>query len=393
MKSLVPGVCLFVATAGQYAFADDFSAYRLGNYNRAIEPLINQSGKNAIADYYLGRIYLYGYGQLKNNQLAIRYFTQSAAKGYLPAIQMMAKYVLLHDKDPQQAFIWFKKAADMGDVDAQMFTAAAYLYGVGVKKNTDIATRYYIDAAKNGNAIAQFTLATNFIDTRHSANHKLGLIWLNKAVASGNVQAITKLGQLYLSGKLVDADEIKGQELLNQAAARGFAPAMVSLGELALQQDKKEEAIQWFNKASNQKNAEAYLNLAHIYSQEKSPVYDLKNAFMFTLKAAQEGLPQGKRELSQMYQKGIGVNADPDLAIQWLNQAYQDESAKNQEAALAQASLWLSNGTTDKLEQTNFQMKGILSAWNNATVLGNSSYNQSPQLKKIMQEVVYQPQF
>lgn len=80
MKSLVPWVCLIVASAGQQAFADDFSAYRLGNYNNAIEPLMSQSGKNAVADYYLGRIYLYGYGQLKNNQLAIRYFTQSAQK-------------------------------------------------------------------------------------------------------------------------------------------------------------------------------------------------------------------------------------------------------------------------------------------------------------------------
>ena len=127
MKSLVPWVCLFVASASQQAFADDFSAYRLGNYNKAIEPLMSQSGKNAVADYYLGRIYLYGYGQLKNNQLAIRYFTQSAQKGYLPAIQLMAKYTLLHEKDPQEALVWFKKAADAGDVDAQMFIAAAYI--------------------------------------------------------------------------------------------------------------------------------------------------------------------------------------------------------------------------------------------------------------------------
>lgn len=269
MKSLVPWVCLFVASAGQNVFADDFSAYRLGNYNKAIEPLMNQSGKNAVADYYLGRIYLYGYGQLKNSLLAIRYFTQSAQKGYLPAIQLMAKYTLLHDKDPQQAFTWFKKAADAGDVDAQMFTAAAYMYGVGVKKNMDAATRYYINAAKNGNSIAQFTLAKNFIESRNASNRKLGLIWLNKAVANNNPQAITMLGELYLKGKLLDKDENKGEQLLNQAAAQGFAPAMVALGELALEQNQKEQALEWFNKASNQHNNEAYLDLAHIYLQQK----------------------------------------------------------------------------------------------------------------------------
>jgi enhanced entry protein EnhC len=393
MKSLVPWVCLFIASAGQNAFADDFSPYRLGNYNKAIESLMHQSGKNAVADYYLGRIYLYGYGQLKNNQLAIRYFTQSAQKGYLPSIQFMARYVLLHDKDPQQALDWFKKAADAGDVDAQMYTAAAYMYGLGVKQSDDIATRYYINAAKNGNSIAQFTLAKKFIDSRNSSNQKLGLIWLNKSVANNNPQALTKLAKLYLEGKLVDKNEQKGIDLLNQAVAQGFTPAMVVLGELALEQNQKEQALQWFNKVTNQNNDEAYLDLAHVYLQEKSPIYDPKTAFMWTLKAAQDGLPQGKRELADMYQKGIGVDAEPSLAKQWLNQANQDESAKNQEAALVRAALWLSNGTTEKLEQTNFQMKGILNAWQNPSVLGDFSYNQSPKLKVISRHALFKPQF
>ncbi|MBI2787025.1 MAG: SEL1-like repeat protein [Legionella longbeachae] len=393
MKSLVPWVCLFVASAGQHAFADDFSAYRLGNYNKAIEPLMTQSGKNAVADYYLGRIYLYGYGQLKNNQLAVRYFTQAAQKGYLPAIQLIAKYTLLHEKDPQQALEWFKKAADAGDVDAQMYTAAAYMYGVGVKKNVDTANRFYINAAKNGNSIAQFTLAENFINSRNSSNQKLGLIWLNKSITNGNPQALTKLGELYLEGRLVNKDETKGMDLLNQAASKGFAPAMVALGKLALDQNQKEQAIEWFKKASNYQNDEAYLDLAHVYLQQKSEIYDPKTAFMWTLKAAQDGLPQGKRELAEMYQKGIGVDVDPALAKQWLNQANQDESAKNQESALAQAALWLSSGATDKLEQTDFQMKGILSAWSNPTVLGDFAYNQGPKLKKVSRQSIFQPQF
>ena len=159
--------------------------------------------------------------------MAIRYFTKSAEKGYLPAVQLMAKYSLLQDKNPEQPIRWFKQAAAAGDVNAQMFMAAAYLYGVGVKKNIDVATNYYIDAAKNGNAIAQFALAENFIDSRNSANNKLGLIWLNKSAHSGNPQALTKLGSYYIAGKLVTKDVEKGKELLNKAVAQNYAPAMV----------------------------------------------------------------------------------------------------------------------------------------------------------------------
>ncbi len=391
MKSLVPWVCLLAATASQQVLADDFSAYRLGHYNKAIEPLMMQTGKNAVADYYLGRIYLYGYGQLKNTQLALRYFTQSAQKGFLPAVQIMAKYSLLHEKDPLQAVTWFKQAAAAGDVNAQMFMAAAYLYGIGVKKNIDTATRYYIDAAKNGNAIAQFTLAENFIDSRHSSNNKLGLIWLNKSANNGNPQALTKLGSLYVAGKLVDKDESKGLALLNQAAIHGFAPAMVKLGEIALEQNQKDEALQWFSKAGNIDNNRAYLDLAEVYADNKSQVYDLKTAFMWTLKAAQNGSTEGKRQLAEFYKKGTGVDPDLNLAKQWQDQANEDGKAPNK--ALAEAALWLSNGTTDKLEQTAYQMNGIFSAWSNPAVLGDYAYNQAPKLKAISRQLIFKPQF
>lgn len=393
MKSLVPWICLFVASAGQQVFADDFSAYRLGNYNKAIEPLMNQTGKNAIADYYLGRIYLYGYGQLKNTQLAMRYFTQSAQKGYLPAVQIMAKYSLLHDKDPQKAIGWFKQAASAGDVNAQMFMAAAYLYGIGVKKSKEAATRYYIDAAKNGNSIAQFTLAEHFIDSRHSANNKLGLIWLNKSAVNGNTKALTKLGEFYISGKIIAKDEGKGVELLNQAVTQGYGPAMVQLGEFALQKNEKEQALQWFTKAGESQNDQAYLDLAQVYLQEKSPIYDPKTGFMWVLKAAQNGSAEAKRKVAELYQKGIGVESNADLAKQWLAQANQIEKSTEQNRALAEAALWLSNGTTEKLEQTAYQMNGIFSAWTNPAVVGNYAYNQSPQLNLISRQLIFKPSF
>ena len=133
MKSLVPWFCFVVASASQQVFADeDFNAYRLGLYNKAAEPLSVKAGKDAVADYYLGRLSLYGYGQLKNNELAMRYFTQAAEKNYLPALQLMARYSLMQEKNPEQAARWFKQAAASGDTAAQLYMAAAYLFGYGV---------------------------------------------------------------------------------------------------------------------------------------------------------------------------------------------------------------------------------------------------------------------
>lgn len=389
MKSLVPWVCLLAATTSQHIWADDFSAYRLGNYNKALKPLMTQTGKNAVADYYLGRIYLYGYGQLKNTPLAIRYFTQSAQKGYLPAAQILAKYTLVHEKDPQLAVTWFKQAAAAGDVNAQMFMAAAYMHGIGVKKNIDAATRYYIDAAKNGNALAQFSLAENFIDSRNTSNNKLGLIWLNKSANNGNPQALTKLGGLYLSGKLVTKDVDKGMALLNQAVGQNYAPALIKLGEVALEQNQKEQAMNWFTKAGNYDNTRAYLDLAQVYLDSKSPLYDPKIAFTWTLKAAQNGSTEGKRQLAEFYKKGTGVEVNLDLAKQWQDDANKD----NANNALVAAALWLSNGTTDKLAQAVYPTTGIVNAWNNQAVLNDYAYNQPPKLKTSSRQLIFKPQF
>ena len=393
MKSLVPWICLFVASASQQAFADDdFNAYRLGNYNKAAEPLISKAGKDPVADYYLGRLYLYGYGQLKNNDLAMRYFVKSAEKGYLPAVQLMARFSLMQEKNPEQAARWFKQAADAGDVEAQMYMAAAYLYGLGVKKNTDVASRYYIDAAKSGNATAQFALAENFIDSRNSGNNKLGLIWLNKSANNGNLRALTKLATLYIDGKLVTKDVAKGTDLLNKAVAQNFAPAMVALGDLALMQNEQTKAVEWFNKAIELHDKSAYLHLSKAYLEDKSPIYDPKQGFLWALKAAQNGSIEAKNNLAALYQKGIGVNADPVLAKQWTDLAKQEEK-KIQTSPLAQAALWLSNNSTDKLEETNYQASGIFSAWTNNAVLRNSTYNQAPQLQVMSRQEIFKPQF
>ena len=167
MKSFAPWFYLIAATGSQIGYAvNGLEAYRQGNYPLAAQTLMSESGKDPVADYYLGRMRLYGYGQLRNNALALRYFNQAAEKGILPAQQLLARYNLLIAKDPEKALYWCKKSASAGDIQAQMYCAAAYLFGVGTKKNDNTARRYYIDAAKNGNAIAQFTLGEHFLASR-----------------------------------------------------------------------------------------------------------------------------------------------------------------------------------------------------------------------------------
>jgi len=393
MKSMMPWFCLAaVANASSVFASEGLDAYRQGNYNEAASLLADPSSKDPIVAYYMGRMRIYGYGQLKNNTLAIRHFKQAASVGYLPAEDIMARYTLLEENNPSEALTWFKKAADANDVSAQMYCASAYLFGVGVNKNPDLAKRYYILAARNGNAIAQYTLAASFLETHQSANKKLGLIWLNKSLLQGNPEAQLMMAELYASGTLVNKDMIKAKELVTASIASGYKPAVYQMGQIALLDGNVTEARDWFVKAAEAHSVVADIALSKLYGDPKSSLYDLHTSFLWMLKGAQNGSNEAALLLSELYKKGIGTEADENLAKEWQFKAGVYAKASSTKGS-EQAAMWLTNGEKTTLAETNYRLQGIFSAWKNPGVLKENNYNQSPQLESVTRERLYKPQF
>ncbi|ETO93836.1 tetratricopeptide repeat protein [Legionella oakridgensis] len=391
MKSLMPWFCLVAATGAAFA-NDDLEAYRQGHYMQAATKLGDASGKDPVVDYYMGRMRLYGYGQLKNNTLALRHFNQSAEKGFLPAQKIMANYALLEEKNPEQALYWFKKAADAGDTQAQMYCAAAYLYGFGVKKNPGMATKYYIAAAKNGNSIAQYELAEHFLTSRNAKNKSLGLIWLNKAVEQGNPKAQLKLGQLYAAGNQVPRNLDKAKELIELAIAQDYLPALLEMGELARQQKNLTLAKEWYGKAADKNYIPAQIALANLYLQADSPVHDPRQGFLWMLKAAQNHSSAAQLALAKLYEEGNVVPKDDNLAQEWKEEAKESEKETSMNAKKLAAE-WLSNGKASTFTASGYRLGGIFSAWHNPDALKENNYNQSPQMISVDRNVLYKPDF
>lgn len=396
MKSFLPWFCLVAATGSQFAYAiNGVEAYREGNYPVAAQELLSQSGKDPVADYYLGRMRLYGYGQVKNNSLALRYFSQAGEKGILAAQQFLGRYYLVEDKNPEQALYWFKKAAEAGDTPAQMYCAAAYLFGLGTKKNEDTARRYFIDAAKNGNPIAQSTLGNYFIESRDQNSKKLGVIWLTKAAAQGDVNAEAQLGKLYVNGTYVPRDTSKGIELLVKAAKENSYPAMIALGELAIKQNQLATAKDWFTKAMsiNKEDTDAELALARLYKDPKL-LNDPTMAFTMTLQAAQKGSQEAQATVALMYKEGKGVTANPEQAEQWLVKSKAKITEKESKMpAEVQAARWLSNDKADNFAANNYSVGGIYRAWQDPISLKENNYNSAPQMETITGSELYKPNF
>lgn len=394
MKSFMPWF-LVALTGSQAVYAiDGLDAYRQGNYSLAAQALVNQAGKeDPLANYYLGRMRLYGYGQLKNNSLAMRYFTQAAEKGVLPAQQLLARYYLFAEKDPEKALTWFKRAANGGDTQAKMYCAAAYLFGFGTKKNPGQAQPYYLEAAKKGDPIGQYALGEEFISSRNLQSKKLGTIWLNKSAAQGNPRAQVKLAEIYLAGGPVNKDPNKARLLAEQAANQGYIPALTVLGELELKQGHFEAAKDYFTKAAEGGEVAAEIALAKLYNNPNTAFHSPQSAFLWMSKAANHGLSEAQIALSIMYKEGKGVPADANLAQQWQQKAKLAAGNGAQLAPSVQAARWLSNGKNDNFIAENYRLGGIYNAWQNPFALKENNYNQAPQMEAVLRSELYKPNF
>jgi TPR repeat protein len=114
-------------------------------YTRAAE------GGCAIAQFYLGTLYmdgeLVGYDQAKG----IRWLSASADQNYPPALNRLgAAYALGRGvpEDDVRGTEYYRRAADLGDARAMINYARALEMGVGVEKNTGAAIAYYRRAAQ-----------------------------------------------------------------------------------------------------------------------------------------------------------------------------------------------------------------------------------------------------
>ncbi len=393
MKSIVPWFCLAAITNASLAFADQgLDAYRIGNYNKAADLLVNSTSKDPIVDYYLGKMRLYGYGELKNNKLAIRHLEKAAERGLLSAQKIMARYELLETGNLEKALYWFKKAAATDDTSALMYCASAYYFGVGTKVNRDVARKYYIAAAKNGNSIAQYSVARNFLKSHHSVNKKLGMIWLNKSLEQHNPEAQLLMAKQYMHGSMVEKDLGKARELINLAIEQRYLPASYAMGELEYLEKNYKQAHEWYSKASSADYVPAVLQLAKLYGDEKGEFFNQHESFLLTLKAAQLGSKKACLALADMYAKGIGTDADATLVESWKKKAKLiNKSAKDK--AQIEAVLWLTNRKANKFSETGYNLRGILKTWHNTHDLAENNYNQPPQFRNISKDEIYKPNF
>ena len=86
--------------------------------------------------------------------------------------------------------LWYRRAADAGQVDAQISLGYCYDNGLGVGADATQAALWYRRAADAGNATAQYNLGC-FYDTGEGveADALQAAMWFHRAADAGSVDA------------------------------------------------------------------------------------------------------------------------------------------------------------------------------------------------------------
>lgn len=116
----------------------------------------------------------------------------------------------------KEAFAWFKKAAELGNAQAQVELAELYDAGEGVTQDTEQAVKWYEKAAEQGHEEAQLALGLHYLEDLE--DNATAIEYFEKAAAQGNATAQYRLGLLYLGDAGVPTNNLKAWVYFSLAA-------------------------------------------------------------------------------------------------------------------------------------------------------------------------------
>ena len=128
------------------------------------------------------------------------------------------------NKDYARAVESLTKAAEQGNVKAQLQLGIRYHIGLAITRDYQQAVYWYLKAAEQGSASAQLQLGGMYDDGMGvTQDYQQALIWYLKAAEQGNAVGQIKLGNMYTHGKGVMQDYIEAHKWFSIADASGHA--------------------------------------------------------------------------------------------------------------------------------------------------------------------------
>ena len=336
------------------------------------------------AQYLLSVGYEYGVGLSKDTNKALEWATEAAKYPYVTYVYHLGhlqrqKYpkkayenllktantqhgpsqyelALMHLKgdikqDVNQAFYWFKQAAENKYIPAYLELAKLYQQGHGTVVDIEQALQFFSKAAGENIPEAQYRLGLLLLKEQvfeHEPQQALN--WLIRAAKNNFTPAKAKIGEIYFEGVYVERDLEQALAWWVSAAQGKDYEASFHLGSIleAGQIVPKDlsAAIHWYLKSAEGNHAKAQLKLAEFYAQGVGVDKDFFKSFILYSQAANQGELGASLPLAYLYDQGLGTYQDKQKALFWYQKAAQQE---NPEAWRALGQAYLSSGNANQV--------------------------------------------
>jgi TPR repeat protein len=212
---------------------------------------------------------------------------RNAAPGTLPYFRKRAKQGdpeaqfqygwMLSATNRAEALRWIRTAAD----NSHALATSVYASELAKTKREDAIAWLKIAAGK-GNTQAQLIQALELA----AIDKPAVLAGIEKAAVAGNVEAKYRLGMLLFNGTEMAKDAPRGLVLVKESADSGFAMAQADYGRVLM------------------------IGVPEVKADPAAGIVYLE-------KAAQQKLPQAPALLGEIYERGMGVPANPRKALDY----------------------------------------------------------------------------
>jgi TPR repeat protein len=284
----VLGVLLLVAWVGGAwaASAAELAREAMGGNPASTEKLraLAESG-DAIAQHYMGQLYLSG---------------------------------RVVPRSDEQAAQWFRRAADAGDLASAHNLGVIHERATGPLRDRAEALKWYRSAAERGFARSQANLGYLL----WQAKDPEARMWIEKAAAQKEPRGLHLLGMLELDA----GREAEAVARLEEAARADDRDAQYQLallhgaGRGTAKDDKR--AMDWLRKSAERNQPEAQYRLAAAYARGLYGVrQDDAAAAAWLRRSARQGNVEAQYALANAYAEGRGVPRDANEALGWIQLA------------------------------------------------------------------------
>jgi len=222
---------------------------------------------------------------------------------------------------------WLTDKATQGDRQAQFALAMTIHMSELSDSEKQKSIPLFNKAAEQGQVNAQLMLGVLYLQEKYGlrANEHKGFEWIERAALSGDRRAQYGLGNMYSSGKGVAKDQAKSVEWYLKAAEQGEVNAQYMLGDMYSSGKgvvkNLSKAVEWYSKSGDQGHDLSQLILGGMYSNGEGVPQDYSKAFGWYQRSAAQGNIASQISLSDAYRSGHGVNVNFVQAYAWMNLA------------------------------------------------------------------------